>query len=327
MATTNPITFDNVSASGGLVDKLRLSAMISQEINLLLKDTSNLRNTGLISYQGSINGLGSDTVRVRLAGLDGYDSMAAATTENTDHSSNTTDLTIDNADIAAARQYIIYEMDDLAAMTGLAGGPDIDPFRIARSIAMSYETRFAEMTGAAAATFTNSAGLNTTTLSVDDFFDAIFQLEQAANLSSLAVGASGPFAAVLSPKALTELQDSLRNETGNAISRMQSSASMLEAKGENFVGNLFGVDCYRSSHVNENASSGFDNYMLSPMALGYVDGIPQNIPGSSDLMQMGKVVVEFDRRPMSASTYIVGHAYLGLAKILDTKGCKILSAR
>ena len=327
MATTKPITFDNVSASGGLVDKLRLSAMISQEINLLLKDTSNLRNTGLISYQGSINGLGSDTVRVRLAGLDGYDSMAAASSENEDHSSNTTALTIDNADIAAARQYIIYEMDDLAVMTGLSGSPDIDPFRIARSIALSYETRFAEMTGIAAATFTNSSGLNSTTLSVDDFFDAIFQLEQAENLASLAVGAPGPYAAVLAPKALTELQDSLRNETGNAISRMQSSASMLEAKGGNFVGNLFGVDVYRSSHVNENASSGFDNFMLSPMALGYVDGVPQNIPGSSDLMQMGKVVVEFDRRPMSASTFIVGHGYLGIAKIIDTKGCKILSAR
>lgn len=327
MATTKPITFDNVSLSGGLVDKLRLSAMISQEINLLLKDTSNLRNTGLISYQGSINGLGSDTVRVRLAGLDGFDSMAAANSENHDHSGDTTALTIDNADIAAARQYIIYEMDDLAAMTGLSGSADIDPFRIARSIAMSYETRFAVMTGAAAATFTNSAGLNTTTLSVDDFFDAIFQLEQAANPAGLAVGASGAFAAVLAPKALTELQDSLRNETGNAISRMQSSASMLEAKGDNFVGNLFGVDVYRSSHVNENGSSGFDNYMLSPMALGYVDGIPQNIPGSSDLMQMGKIVVEFDRRAMSASTFIVGHAYLGIAKIIDTKGCKILSAR
>ena len=79
MATSKPITFDDISGSGGLVGNLRLAAMISQEINLLLKDTSNLRNTPLLSYQGSINGTGSDTVRVRLAGLDGFDSMAAAT--------------------------------------------------------------------------------------------------------------------------------------------------------------------------------------------------------------------------------------------------------
>ena len=316
MATVDPIRFSNME------NILRLSAMISQEINLLLKDNANLRNTPLLSYQGSINGLGTDTVRVRLAGLDGYDSMSAAGSEISDEAGNTTALTINKADLVAARQYIIYEMSDLASMTGF-GGADIDPFRIAQSIAGSYEARFAELTGEAAAAFTTTAGANTTTLSVDDFFDAIFALEQADSGS----GAPGPYACVLDPKALTELQDSLRNETGNAISRMQSSMDMLQAKGENFAGNLFGVDVYRSKYVKENASSGFDNYMISPMALGYVDGIPAGVQGSADLMSMGKVVVEFDRRPMSASTFIVGHAYLGLGIIEDARGVKLLSAR
>jgi hypothetical protein len=316
MATVDPIRFSNME------NILRLSAMISQEINLLLKDNTNLRNTPLLSYQGSINGTGSDTVRVRLAGLDGYDSMASAGTEISDESANTTGLTINSADLVAARQYIIYQMSDLSSMSGF-GGSDVDPFRIAQSIAGSYETRFAELTGEAAALFATTAGANTTTLSVDDFFDAIFALEQASS----GAGAPGPYACVLAPKALTELQDSLRNETGNAVSRMQSSMDMLQAKGENFAGNLFGVDVYRSAHVKENASAGFDNYMISPMALGFVDGIPSGVQGSADLMSMGKVVVEFDRRPMSASTYIVGHAYLGLGIIEDARGVKLLSKR
>jgi len=316
MATVDPIRFSNME------NILRLSAMISQEINLLLKDNTNLRNTPLLSYQGSINGTGSDTVRVRLAGLDGYDSMASAGTEISDESANTTGLTINSADLVAARQYIIYQMSDLSSMSGF-GGSDVDPFRIAQSIAGSYETRFAELTGEAAALFATTAGANTTTLSVDDFFDAIFALEQASS----GAGAPGPYACVLAPKALTELQDSLRNETGNAVSRMQSSMDMLQAKGENFAGNLFGVDVYRSAHVKENASAGFDNYMISPMALGFVDGIPSGVQGSADLMSMGKVVVEFDRRPMSASTFIVGHAYLGLGIIEDARGVKLLSKR
>jgi hypothetical protein len=322
MATSNPITFDNVSSSGGLVGNLRLAAMISQEINLLLKDNANLRNTALLSYQGSINGLGSDTVRVRLAGLDGYDSMAAATSEISDESANATALTVQTADLVAARQYIIYHIDDLASMTGY-GSMDVDPFRIAQSIAGSYETRFAELTGLAAANFSATAGSNSTSLSVDDFFDGIFALEQAGS----GAGAPGPYAAVLAPKALTELQDSLRNETGNAVSRMQSSMDMLAAKGENYAGNLFGVDVYRSKHVNENGSAGYDNFMISPMALGYVDGIPAALQGSKDFMSMGKIVVEFDRKPMSASTYIVGHAYLGLGVIEDARGVKLLSVR
>ena len=321
MATVDPIRFSNME------NILRLSAVISQEINLLLKDNSNLRNTPLLSYQGSINGTGSDTVRVRLAGLDGFDSMSAAGSEISDESANKTALTINSADLIAARQYIIYEMSDLASMTGF-GGSDIDPFRIAQSIAGSYEARFAALTGAAAASFTNTAGANTTTLSVDDIFDAIFKLEQAGFGTGSAGGSPGPYACVLAPKALTELQDSLRNETGNAISRMQSSMDMLQAKGENFKGNLFGVDVYSSAlGVNQNASSGYDNYMISPMALGYVDGIPAGVQGSADLMSMGKVVVEFDRRPMSASTFIVGHAYLGLGIIEDDRGVKLLSKR
>ncbi len=320
MATIDPIRFSTAE------NIIRLSAMISQEVNLLLKDSTNLRNTPLLSYQGSINGTGSDTVRVRLAGLDGFDKMAAATSEIHDHSGNTTGLTILNADLAAARQYIIYQMSDLASMTGF-GNSDVDPFRIAQSIAGSYEAQFAALTGEAAAGFTTTAGANTTTLSCDDFFDSIFALEQAGFGTGTGGGAQGPFGCVLAPKALTELQDSLRNETGNAVSRMQASAEMLQAKGENFAGSLFGVDVYRNSQVKQNASSGYDNYMISPMALGYVDGIPSGIQGSADLMEMGKIIVEFDRRPMSSSTYIVGHAYVGVGVIRNANGVKLLSAR
>ena len=58
MAAIDPIRNSTMVTPG-----LRLAQMISQEVNLLLKDNANLRNTGLISYQGSINGLGSDSVK------------------------------------------------------------------------------------------------------------------------------------------------------------------------------------------------------------------------------------------------------------------------
>jgi hypothetical protein len=52
----------------GLQTDLRLAQMISQEVRLLLNDTMNLRNSPYIDYVGSINGMGSDTIRVRQAG-------------------------------------------------------------------------------------------------------------------------------------------------------------------------------------------------------------------------------------------------------------------
>lgn len=316
MATISPITFGNME------NTLRLAAMLSQEINLLLTDSANLRNSPWMSYQGSINGSGSDTVRVRLAGL-GRDSFAAAGSENADHSTDLTSLTINSADLVAARQYLIYKIDDLASMSRLDGGPDIDPFRIAQSIASSYDVRFAELSCAAAALATTVKGSNATTFSVNDFFNGIFALETADS----GRGADGPFAAILDGKALSELQDSLRGETGNSVSRMASSADMLKAKGKGFAGELFGVSVFRSSHVKENGSSGYDNFMLGTGGLSYVDGIPDTVPGAVDLMSMGKVAVEFDRRPMEASVYVVGHMYLGCGIIDDARLVKINSVR
>ena len=51
-------------------EDLRLAKMISQEIKLLLQDSTNLRNSPFLDFVGSINGKGSDTIRVRKAGLD-----------------------------------------------------------------------------------------------------------------------------------------------------------------------------------------------------------------------------------------------------------------
>ena len=317
MATVNPIRFSNME------NILRLSAMISQEINLLLRDVGNLRNSPFCRYEGSINGSGSDTIRVRLAGLDGYDSMAAATNEISDESANAKALTIESVDIIAARQYLIYQLSDLASMSSF-GPSDIDPFRLAASIVGSYETRFAELTAAAASGFTTSKGANGTAFTVDKLFQGIYALEQA----DAGRGGPGPYAAVLSPKSLSELQTSLRNETGNAIARMQSTADMLNVKGRNYAGELFGVEVYRSSHVVANASSGYDNFICGGGTFGYCDGGPDVIPGASmDFMRTAKVLVEFEREAMSAKTSVVGHAYMGISILNDKKGCKILSAQ
>ena len=320
MATINPIKF---ATPNGLEGILRLSAMISQEINLLLRDTGNLRNSPFMSYQGSINGSGSDTIRVRLAGLDGYDSMLPATSEISDESGNATALTIQSTDIVCARQYLIYQLSDLASMSHF-GPSDVDPWRLASSIVGSYETRFAELTATAASSFATSKGANGDLFSVTALFEGIYQLEQADS----GRGVPGPYAVVLAPKALSELQSSLRNETGNAIAQMASTAEMLKVKGRNYAGELFGVEVYRSSAVFGNGSSGYDNYMCGAGCFGFADGVPDMIPGAAmDFMRTAKVLVEFDRAAMSAQTSVVGHAYMGISIINDLKGCKILSAQ
>lgn len=312
------ITFGQSDASHqALEGDLRLSAMISQEINLLLRDTSNLRNSPFISYAGSVNGLGSDTIRVRKAGLDGFDLFETPTNEGDEAS--TQDFTDAHVDIAVARLALMYKITDLASMTGF-GGADIDPFRLAQSMAGSYEASFADKTADAIDDFTNIVGSASTQMSVDDFFNAIFQLEKAASNK----GAMAPFAAILHPVALTELQDSLRNETGNAISYMAATQDMLQAKGPGYVGNLLGVDVYKSSYVNDSAGA-YLSAMFGVGALAYADGVPASLPGAAQSMAMGKVLVEMERDGAKAITSIIGHAYLGLSVIDDDRGVLIKS--
>lgn len=297
-----------------LSDGVRLSHMISLEINRLLTDTANLRNSPFLQYAGSINGIGSNVIRIRKYGLGGRDAFKEATTENQDHSGDYDDIDASFADITVARQYLIRNISDLASMAGY-GDQDLNPFVLASDMAASYETRFAAMTCDAADAFSTVKGDATSLMSVDLFFEAISALQTADSNR----GADGPFAVVLHPKALGELQDSLRNETSNAVSMMQATAEMLEVKGKGYVGKLFGVDVYRSSHVT-NAAGAHNNYVISPGALGYADGVPSSLPQAVDFMTMGKVVVELQRQGASAITEIIGHAYLGMAIISDERG-------
>lgn len=317
----NGISFNTDTPSGyaGLVGSLRLAAMISSELTLLLRDTSNLRNSPFMSYVGSINGSGSDTIRVRQAGLDGRDVFETVSGEA--DAATTQSLATSTVDVVVARLVLMYKETDLASLSGY-GNADIDPFRMAMSMAGSYDATFAAKTATAAQSFSTSVGSNATQFSVDDFFNGIFALEKADTNR----GALAPYAAVLHPVALTELQDSLRNETGNAVSWAPASQEMLKAKGPGYTGDLLGVSTYRSSHVASNGSGGYDNYIFGIGGLGFADGTPNNLPGAGAQIQVGSaVIVEIERDGERAVSKIIGHSYLGVAAIDVTRGALMLS--
>ena len=309
----------NITNAALTVSNFRLAAMISREINLLLTDTASLRNTDKISYVGSVNGLGSNVISVRKYGLGGRDLFNDSLAEDTDNSGTYADVAVEVANNTVASKYLIRKISDMASMVGY-GDRDLNPFILAADMANSYEAKFADMTADAASAFTTIKGNATDEMSVDVFFNGIFGLEQADSFR----GADPEFCAVLHPKALTELQDSLRNETSNAVSMMQATAEMLQAKGKGYVGKLFGVDIYRSMYVN-NAGGAYESFMISKGALGYADGIPMSLPNAVDFIQEGKVLVEMERTGMSALTNVIGHCYLGLGIIDDDKGLLLKS--
>lgn len=303
--------------NNSLVGDLRLQQMISQELKLLITDARNLRNTPFLDFVGSINGMGSDTIRVRKAGLDGYDSFTAFSGVTEDTAVSETSLTDGHADIVVKRQALMYKITDLASMTGM--GQDIDPFRIAESIAKSYELLFAELTASTVAGFTASVS-NAGALTIDDFIAAFQTLE----LASSGKGAPGPYVALLHPEQWQDLQNDIRAESNNALAFAPASFEAMSAKGPGYKGSYLGVDVYTSSHITQGAGLHV-GAMWAPGALGFATGKPAALAGAAQSMDMGDVLIEMERDATRALTSIVGHCYLGMGIVDADRGVKLSS--
>ena len=294
---------------------LRLEKIISQEIRILLKDSTNLRNTPFIDYCGSINGTGSDTIRVRKAGLDDGDFSAFTGLTEAGQVSDST-ITDAGVDIVVKRQALAYSLSDLGGMTELAGAVNgIDPFRIAESISNSYDKLFAVLTASTVASFTTIMGQSGVANTVGNFIDAIQALEQAAS----GVGAPGPYVALLHPKQFADIQDNILAQTNGILQFIPASYEAISAKGSHYKGSFLGVDIYTSSHIT---NDGVDNLgaLFAPGAIGYANGMPSALPGAVQTMDMGEVLIEMDREADKALTRIVGHCYLGMSIIDDNRG-------
>lgn len=286
---------------------LRLANVLSQEIALLLADRTSIRTTGAVQYFGSVNGAGSDTVAVRLAGLDGYDAMSATVAEDTDVTA--TSLTDSSSSIAVARYSLRRDLGDLAAVTGF-GPNDITVERLAASAVGEYDKAFMGALATAIAGFGTDVGSSGVDASVDDFFSGIAALEVANN--------SGPFYALLHPQQLSDLQTSIRAEAG-ALQFMAPTQDMLNARGAGFAGTFLSVDIYTSSEVTS-AGGNRHGAMWAQGAMGWADANPMISYGQTIQAANSPVIVEIQRDASRAVTEVVNHGYLGTSIVQDGMG-------
>lgn len=303
----------HTASAGGLETDLRAASVLSQEIQLLLADRSSLRNTGALTNFGLINGQGSDTVLVRQAGLDGYDTFSAVGADGTDYTT-TSNITDASVSLAVARYSIRRDLSDLAELTGM-GSNDINPARLALSMVQEAEQAFMGLVASTIAGFGTDKGTSGSDLTVDDWFDGIRFLQGGAN--------TGPFYALLHPTQLSDLQGSIRSEAG-AIQFIQATQDMVSAKGAGFAGTFAGVDVYTSSRVT---TSGGDCHggMWSAGCLTYAEAAP--VIGYGDTVSPGgsPLVVEFERDASMGVTQIVGNYYVGMAITEAARGCGIVT--
>lgn len=298
------------SASGDI----RATEALHQEIQLLLADRASLRGHPAILQFGDLAGSGSTVRSVPFFGLDGYDEMEAV---NENASVSRTDPTDASADITIARQALRYSISDLNNMVDSVG---LDVERLAASMVGAAEMRFTSMICGVLDDFTSTVGSTGVDLDVDDFYDAIYTLEEA--------NANGPFTSVLHPVQVTDFQNSLRAE-GGAVQYKAATQDMLEAKGQGFIGSFAGVDIYKSSKVpTANTAADRAGAMFARGAVGFAEGTPRPMAmfGGQLVLAAGTpILVEFDRTPEGALTDIVGSYYVGVQKLQDALGVSIIT--
>ena len=305
----NEITFANT------VGDLKLAKILNNEIQLLLADRFSLRNHPSIFQAGNISGRGSSVLSVPQAGLDGFDLMSATGGEIA--ATANVALTDSSADITISRFALRREISDLANMTDSVG---LTVERLAADMVGGYEMAVTNAICDTIDGFTTVAGTSGVDLSVDDFFSALFSLEQAS--------VPTPYVAVLHPVQLTDLQSSIRAE-GGALQYIAATQEMLQAKGQGFAGSFLGVDIFKSSKVPP-ANGGADRAgaMMGYGAIGMAEGSVRPIAALGGALQFpaGTIIaVEYERTAATALTSITGNAYFGVAKLQDSMGVSIIT--
>tara|TARA_R110000868_G_scaffold4881_3_gene30396 strand:+ start:129 stop:1061 length:933 start_codon:yes stop_codon:yes gene_type:complete len=306
MATITFSTLDQTSGSG-----LRMDTMIENEVRSLLHDAASIRNSGALLFAGDVAGIGSDSLTLRYAGLDGYEAMNSTADGSEITSSN---LSMNTAEISVGRIGLRYDLTDLAALTKL--GNDIDVFRLAESMAGAFESRFMEMVCATFTSFSASSGAAGVDMSVDDFMDALYLLEIADNPSQLF--------SVLHPRQIADLQSSIRNETANAIAFNPAHHELLKSLGQGFVGDFMGVQIHKSSFCPLNTGNR-EGAMFSAGAIAFALGTPIPLAApSGEIRPAGTpVLVEVERDSAYSLTKVVGTAYTGASIVENARGVLI----
>ena len=305
MAVTNATTQANLVTNGGAVAEVLSSLVLEQ-----LYDPTDLR---ALCLRVPFDGVGSATTNVTQDMVPG---AFAAPGENT--TTAATAYTTSHFDITVERYSRAYALTDLIPVAGDA----IDLDRVVQNLINGVSLTFTDIICDFFHTpgFANTVGTAGVNLSVDDIYDAIFQLTSSLN--------APPYAAVLHPIQFNDWLSSLRGETG-AAQFAPATIEMLGQKGVGYKGSWMNTDFYVSDSVDATPGGIYTGAMMAQGALAYamapVSRMIGHIPAGNIILDAGDVVVELDRTASDGVTAAYAHMFMGVAEAEDARGVRIVS--
>ncbi len=303
MAVTGATTYANFVTNGGAVAEVLSSLVLEQ-----LYDPTDLRALCLrVPYDGS----GSSTVNVTQDMVPG---AFAAPGENT--TTAATAYTTAHFDITVERYSRAYALTDLVPVSGAA----IDLQRVVQNLVNGVALTFTDIICDAFPNFANFAGTGGVNLSVDDIYDAIFQLTSTLN--------TPPYATVLHPVQFNDFLSSLRSETG-AAQFAPATIEMLGQKGPGYKGSWMNTEFYVSDSVDIAPAGSRTGAMFAQGALAYamapVARMIGHIPAGNIVLDAGDLLVELDRTASDGVSAAYAHMFMGVAEAEDLRGVRIVS--
>lgn len=303
----NEVTYTGSGAN------LRAAEIFNRMIWEDLVDRTDLRSTCI--RLGDLGGSGSDTLVTGRVAFD--DAMSAA---NADETTAVANEALGNASItlAIAQQIISYELSDKFLITG--GGGMLDLAALAAKLVDAYVLRFTDQVCALFPSFTAIVSNTGVDLSTDEFYSAIYTLEQAV--------VPGPFVCCLYTVQWTDLQSSLRGEGGPA-QYLSSTQSGIQIQQPGAKGDVFGVFVIASDSVT---AVGGDSSaaMWGAGGIVYAEASPRSVmPGSiaASVPSGSPVYAEVSRTANPGLSAVVGHAFNALGIGEDARGVELLTDR
>ncbi|WP_290608031.1 hypothetical protein [Janthinobacterium sp.] len=290
--------------------------VLAGKILLLLADRNALPSHPALMYAGSVNGRGSNVLKVPHVGLMGYD-LAALTSEGT--AVTNTALTDASSTITVVRYSKVYQASDQARMIDANGVLNIDFF--AMDAVVTQAATLLSLVANVTDDFTATQGTSGADATFANFLDCITTLEVAKVI--------GPFLGILHPQQWGDIRKDIATASGGAVQWNGGSQAMLDKamKGLGAQGNFCGVDVFTTAYVpNANAAADRAGGIFGPGAVLWGDGvIPLEADPNQAHLNGGKILFERVRTGASGYTGYVSHMEAGVSLGINACGVSLIT--
>ena len=298
----NEIVSADLLSNGGLVAEL-LASLVHEQIY----DPTDLR---AVCTRIPWTAGGSTTMAVTSVPAPG---VYAAVTEGS--AAANTAYTTSEYTLTVARYARQYEITDLIPVSG----SPVDLSLLAGNLMSGVSITISNLIAALFTSITDNVGTSGVDASVDDFYDAQFELNNNA--------AQGPYSCVIHPVQMNDFRSSLRGETG-AQQFSPATVEQLATRGPGFQGSWNGINFWQSDQVAESGGNklgcmfadGCFAYTEAPVAL-----LQGHIPADRVMVDAGEVLVELIRAASLGETAALAHYYPGVAIAENARGCEIIT--